>query len=325
MGRCAAGICYVGEQVNPLVAFSRMTTVPDAAMIPDKPMAGVVCAIPGPEVFGEERPEREAAPVALEAPEVTEPIVVEEQADTDPMPADLDEQTTEPAQADEESDAPERMPLADEDVDNPPFMPYADDSAADTAPQDMPTCDCLLDLIEWLLCGSEDSPSEEKAVIENLKYLDAVEQYPQYPSVPATEPEANVTPQSAPMDQPGDVPAGEATKPEEGPNKGDEPLQPTGGVSQGNNLQEDPHYHHQYPSCPYTGHCPYPYHVPVVTPVTSPRPAKPKKKPEHVTHKPVKKTVFILNGLEYTIHPDIDTMECRPSDIHGEMDNDGPY
>src|SRR5262249_37670428 len=77
--------------------------------------------------------------------------------------------------------------------------------------------------------------------------------------------------------------------------------------------QEDAyhHYHDHYPSCPYTGGCPYPHRYPVVlpsAPAPEPVPAplpKPKKKAN----------MSLLDDEPGTVHADVDTMECRPTDL----------
>jgi hypothetical protein len=105
------------------------------------------------------------------------------------------------------------------------------------------------------------------------------------------------------------------------------------------NLQEDPSYHHQYPSCPYTGqcpytgHCPYPYHynvpsVPYTEPVTQPVETSKPKKPAKV--QPVQPTQPLKPIKEVTPMSDletfgVDTMECRPSDLTGYQPGAGPF
>jgi hypothetical protein len=105
------------------------------------------------------------------------------------------------------------------------------------------------------------------------------------------------------------------------------------------NLQEDPSYHHQYPSCPYTGqcpnpgHCPYPYYynvpsVPYTEP--APQPAQPAeiikpKKPAKV--KPTKpgKPVQEITPMSDLETYGVDTMECRPTDVSGYLPGTGPF
>jgi hypothetical protein len=105
------------------------------------------------------------------------------------------------------------------------------------------------------------------------------------------------------------------------------------------NLQEDPNYHHQYPSCPYTGqcpytgHCPYPYHynVPSVPYTeTAPKPseiAKPKKPAKAKPTKPAKpaKPVEKIDPMLDLETFGVDTMECRPSDVSDYLPGAGPF
>ena len=79
-------------------------------------------------------------------------------------------------------------------------------------------------------------------------------------------------------------------------------------------MREDPNYHHHYPSCPYTGQCPYPNRyqapaTPVAQPVeTSPKPPKPEKKLRQHSS-------WFVPVPTYSEHSDVDTMECRPTDV----------
>jgi hypothetical protein len=108
------------------------------------------------------------------------------------------------------------------------------------------------------------------------------------------------------------------------------------------NLQEDPNYHHQYPSCPYTGqcpytgHCPYPYHynvpsVPHTETVPQPEIAKPKKpaknKPAQPVQPPAKPTkpVQKIDPMLDLETFGVDTMECRPSDVSDYLPGAGPF
>jgi hypothetical protein len=79
--------------------------------------------------------------------------------------------------------------------------------------------------------------------------------------------------------------------------------------------REDPAYHQQYPSCPYTG-CPHPYsyHPAGTMPVESVPGKKPVKKPAcNSQPKPVKPCCG--DGEQAKPHPDVDTMEARPTDL----------
>lgn len=85
-------------------------------------------------------------------------------------------------------------------------------------------------------------------------------------------------------------------------------------------LQEDPHYHHQYPGCPHSGStcCPYTGRCypdrpqsemkPTVPPIV----AKKKKKKDSSSQKRTSRKISIPEATP--THPDIDTMEFRKSD-----------
>ncbi len=96
----------------------------------------------------------------------------------------------------------------------------------------------------------------------------------------------------------------EAAEPQE-PFAEEEPAETTEGPP-----YHDRYHHHHYPSCPYTGACPYPYHYPLprVQPVETPRPDSQPAEPK----KP-KTTSFF--DFFFPPHGDVDTMECRPSDV----------
>jgi hypothetical protein len=89
------------------------------------------------------------------------------------------------------------------------------------------------------------------------------------------------------------------------------------------NMQEDPYYHHHYPSCPYTGRCPYPgsYVPPIVHPVEPVAPPLPA--PE--APKPPKKKFSWFGASTSVAHPEVDTMECRPTDLPRPVENRRPY
>ena len=123
----------------------------------------------------------------------------------------------------------------------------------------------------------------------------------------------------------------------ENPNTGTQDSNPPN--PENTNLQEDPNYHHQYPSCPYTGqcpytgHCPYPYHynVPSVPYTeTAPTPseiAKPKKPVKTKPTKPAKpaKPVEKIDPMLDLETFGVDTMECRPSDVSDYLPGAGPF
>lgn len=90
------------------------------------------------------------------------------------------------------------------------------------------------------------------------------------------------------------------------------------------NCMEDPGYSHQYPGCPHMGGCPFGPCCPPMDGVTPPDLKKDKKhvNAEHQAH-------FLpqQSGEDQAIRPcDVDTMECRPSDIKtADYDPDQPY
>jgi hypothetical protein len=88
------------------------------------------------------------------------------------------------------------------------------------------------------------------------------------------------------------------------------------------NCQEDPVYHHQYPSCPYMGGgCPSPGHCPAPAPATGPGhdiPAHPKCPPG--CPRPDGDSC-----VPCPAHHDVDTTECRPSDLERDASRDIPF
>jgi hypothetical protein len=92
------------------------------------------------------------------------------------------------------------------------------------------------------------------------------------------------------------------------------------------NCQEDPHYHHQYPGCPYTGGCPYQggHGYPTMKDFAPPqieKDKKPKKKKKEIKATPTsmlkKLSESLLEDLKNAQSPKrcgLDTMECRPTD-----------
>jgi hypothetical protein len=160
-----------------------------------------------------------------------------------------------------------------------------------------------------------------EAIAEYLAWLAGDEEACEDPAVPEEPVEAL---DDEPMDEEwlDDEPMEDAT--DEEPSNPDDQVgeeardeQPT---------RQDPHHDHHYPSCPYTGRCPYPYHynIPRVDP-PAPRHqdaeeqepmAEPVKPP-----KPVKKKFLWFMGNDMGLcQPGVDTMECRPDDIHGEVE-----
>jgi hypothetical protein len=86
--------------------------------------------------------------------------------------------------------------------------------------------------------------------------------------------------------------------------------------------EEDPHYHHQYPGCPYMGGCPFggPC-TPEMKPQEAPTLKKDKKKKVQAMPMSFSRKLRTLldGGLEvkecHTDEIKLDTMECRPSDL----------
>jgi hypothetical protein len=96
--------------------------------------------------------------------------------------------------------------------------------------------------------------------------------------------------------------------------------------------EEDRHYHHHYPSCPYTGRCAYPPHYQRVVPydmqrVTTPPETQdaPKPEPEEQTSDTPRKKKKCFRSNYSPVHPEIDTLECRPSDGPEDYDLDEPF
>jgi hypothetical protein len=311
LGRCAVVAGEMATRCNPLTAFQGMNRGEEIALVEVKPLAGDGPVIPGPEVPGQERPDEMG-----ELPDAVEPIVV----DAAPQPEELARQTNEPdtLRADEESEVDLPMPIVkpEEDVlDNPAFMPYADEDEHDGGQAANQDCAFLAQFFGWLLCGdehcanAEDCPCKEisRAIAEVIHDLTGEEA--EYEII-----DELAEPVPAATDKDGDM------------SDSQENEEPASADPASAHFREDSSYHHQYPGCPYTGHCPYPYHY-NVPPVQNPAPPqeKPVSKPESMTAKPIgKKESFIKNGLELVVHPDVDTMECRPTDLP-EGEDSGPY
>lgn len=108
----------------------------------------------------------------------------------------------------------------------------------------------------------------------------------------------------------------------------DKAATPSSEPKDGSECKEDPNYYHHYSGCPSTNYCPYtgrcypavePQQPPVkMTPgqdeTTEPH-VKPKK---HTSKKPR----FAPGGEDSPMHPEVDTMEYRPSD--GGLNEYGP-
>jgi hypothetical protein len=319
----------------------------------------------------------QAAPVAVSDPiEVTEqitqpaePIIVEEETT---LP--IIQETQEPATWQPE---PFMNPSQEAGVDDVPvFMPYADDDDAVLQQAKMDKPDFMTQLINCFMdqeCGSEELGCAlfAEAIADFLKELvgddssdtaapvvpdDPIEDttsanpaevlpYPledikeQQPMSENPMPESTVETGAGVGAAVGAIPP---TTPEtpvgvETPASGSQESNPP--MPENTNLQEDPSYHHQYPSCPYTGqcpytgHCPYPYHynvpsVPYTEPTQQPvnvtKPKKPTKvKPVQPT-KPVKPVEKVDPMVELETFG-VDTMECRPTDVSGYLPGTGPF
>jgi hypothetical protein len=94
--------------------------------------------------------------------------------------------------------------------------------------------------------------------------------------------------------------------------------------------QEDPYHQHHYPSCPYTGRCPYPYGASYPQ---SPRPdynrvAPRGQSPERQGRKP--KKAASVSDLQPTLEQPkprqtLDTLECRPGDGPRSYKYESPF
>jgi hypothetical protein len=293
VARCARAAYYVGMRCNPLVLLNQR---PAEQAFAGRPVPGAGLPLPAPEIPGEEP---EEAP--LQQPEAVESIIVE---DTDPVASVPVGQTAEPARIPEDDAG---LAPADDNVEKLPLtMPYADEDDADVDAAGF-GCACMTGFFKQLLQGSEQCKKERPAcnglmesVVEFVRELlgqdgDAMEEA-EVPADPV---------------QIGPGPDGEEAQDSRAlpnPNSG---------------LREDPYYHHQYPGCPYSGPCPYP-HSPVLPPVT--KPSKKSNQPRPQSHLNVNEDrimqwtteaafTSILNHPEGIVHPEVDTMECRPTDV----------
>lgn len=387
------GAGTVGMRCNPLLAIVP-ATLPEPPRTVDKPVCQPLCLLPDP---AQDQPlvPLPAIGEAPEAPEVSEPIVVESESPPSPeaieepitgaatTPEDQypiyphEEQPNAPAASgdDEESlPQPSDEPYGYENSDEQgPSMPYVSDDADEF--EDF-CCDDMADACDGVCGACRDCPKCESCsgpkmgccsscgMLRIIKVMCCGEECPECAKCTKTlgelvgeclgqlagqeEAVNEETPENKP-DQPEDAPVSESvnTPPDAGdmPPSEESPMNPAEAQESGANpnhhpAREDPHYHHHYPSCPYTGRCPYPYHynIPRVDPVerrsneTQPtQPAEiqaeeqqqssvepmPPVKPSKVKKK---KFLFLLIGEEASeCQPGVDTMECRPSDLHGRV------
>jgi hypothetical protein len=291
LGRCAHLGYQLGVRCNPLVFVgNRAPDHREPVAQPGKPIADACFPIPEPEILGDEHQE---PPLADLPPEVVEPIVVDAEDDTD------DSVQAPPVQSEHGTSSdnarPDSPPAVNKDEEKlPPAMPYTDDDSKDMA--SLSDCACMSRVFRWVMqkdntAGNGSAPSSPcgnrslaQCIMDCLKQLND---------------ENTGTGESAAV--PADPVSNDESQENAAPHK-------PGAAD----LREDPNYHQQYPSCPYTGGCPYPhqYTVPKVqpteTPKTSPRDNNVSTDPDNV------------------VHAEVDTMECRPTDLP-VTDDGGPF
>ncbi len=98
-------------------------------------------------------------------------------------------------------------------------------------------------------------------------------------------------------------------------------------------LEEDPHYHHHYPCCPYTGRCPSYQHrdfsVPCYPPAKMPaddEQAEDMDPEAEKTFTPDTSSSFYHPEDPYSpVHVNANTMECRPSEVLGGENFETPF
>lgn len=394
----------VGMRCNPLLAIGQ-AALPEMPRPVDKPNCQPLCVLPDPIDMAQEQALVPLPGIAeaAEAPEVSEPIVVE--SDPPPPPAAEEPAAEQPVTANDRYDYPvypkeafseeyeqpviatsgddeETLPQPSDEpygyessAEEGASMPYVSDDAdefEDTYTDDAADCcdgvcgacrECskcnscagpkmgcccscgMLRIIKVMCCG-EDCPECARCARTLSEIIaDYLSQVcSQDEAVSATTPETATEPvEDVPATDTVDTPPSTSDTPpsDESPMNPDE-AQDSGVNPNHHPAREDPHYHHHYPSCPYTGRCPYPYHynIPRVDPVerrssetpptqqpaeiqaeeqqqssTEPMPpAKPVKK------KKIKKFFFLFIGEEACeCQPGVDTMECRPTDLHGKV------
>ena len=360
---------------NPLLAMNR---IPAPVVCDDKPCPKAEPWMPHPDMPQVE-PQEPPMPEVGELPPVAEPIVVEDillpviQETQEPamqQPPDLGEPVPfmNPGNETTLEDTPAFMPYADDDeavlnwahMDKPDFMtqllgyfmnPECQSQELGCTVFAQAVADFLRDLV------GEDSDtaevptppeepvetipapiSDEQAVPESQQeevekivadYLQTVEDKKKDEGSNATGAAIGAV-TGAQTDNP---PPTAAVNPTTGSQESNPPN------PENTNLQEDPSYHHQYPSCPYTGqcpnpgHCPYPYYynvpsVPYTEPTSQPaqpaeiiKPKKPAKVKPTKPGKPIPEVIPMSDLETYGV----DTMECRPSDVSGYLPGTGPF
>lgn len=364
---CFRGASMIGMRCNPLVVVTP-ARLPEPPRPVDKPVCQPICLMPDPIVpidVGQEQPGI-SFPGIGEAPEVSEPIIVESEP---PLTPDAEEpvadQPVEPVESSTTGDDVENLEQSDSNsaaeygFDEPgPIMPtIADDSdefedvvaeapECPTCGQEKKECCCCQGMLKLmkLMCGNEGCPdccakTLAELIAEYFEQLAGEEEAT--PETPVVPEDGTETPEDGQASENVDNPPDAADMPpgSETPMNPDEPQEPGANPDQ-HPAREDPHYHHHYPSCPYTGRCPYPYHysVPRVDPVERPRseqpstppattePSEPANPMDPMTPKPAKpvkkkkKLLFLLIGEAVSDGPyGVDTMECRPTDIDGKV------
>jgi len=316
LGRCARAAYYVGVRCTPLAYLNQPAAQEHA--FAGRPVRGAGLPIPAPEMPADEQQE---APLA-ERPEVVESIVVEEVDEREaavPAPAG---QTAEPARLPEEPDG-FTPPADDSDLPRlPTTMPYADDDEVEVQESGTQAdAACMTEFLKMLVQnhGTKPCPSCSRGLVQSV--VDCVKEMLGQDTDSAEQVEVPAEPvQVSPA--PGGAGGEEAQENGKGPNSG-------------SGFREDPYYHHQYPSCPYTGQCPYPhnYNLP---PVTEPmKKSKPDEQSRLIldedrimqwtqaatTDAGVK---ALMANIDSVLHGDIDTMECRPTDVP-DLDNDETF
>jgi hypothetical protein len=311
LGRCARAAYNVGVRCNPLVHLNRRV---DDAVAVGKPVPGAGLPIPAAVTPGDEHQEAPpAAPAAAEHPECVESIVVEDIEEGEAAPAAAG-QTAEPARLPEEPDD-FVAPPADNDLEKLPVaMPYADHDDGQFQELKQPDCVCMAELFKWLVQNDNDCtkpcPSYSQCLVQSL--IECIEEVLGKDAAPAEQ----VAPPAEPVRA---APETDRLSGEE-----DQEVQRKSGTG----FHEDPYFHHQYPGCPYTGPCPYPhrYRLPPVTPPVKPSPRQEKSSQRsHLigdeTHIMPWSVLLETRAIDWSstedgrTHPEIDTMECRPTDV----------
>jgi hypothetical protein len=310
LGRCAHAAYFVGVRCNPLVYMNRPAKEQVAA---GKVVPGAGLPIPAAVVPGDEHQE---APVAErpDVPDVVESIVVDdgEEHEAAPVPAD---ETPEPVRLQDSND---------KDMDKLPIsMPYADENDDEVGDLgDRAGCAGMPEFLKGLMQdnSTKSCPSCTQCVVQSI--VDLVKE------LLGDEPAEQVEVPAAPVQ----------VAPEAGQQNGEEAQEVRPEPKSGSGFREDPYYHHQYPGCPYTGQCPYPHHynLPPVTPPAAPSKKGEKSSPHshlildewHTVQwtqlQSAEAGIKNLMAGVNAVHPEVDTMECRPTDLP-DMDVDETF